>query len=77
MYSSHFVYMGLTRLHCTALCMNTNNWVEGQCVYNALAIFKLKYHVKSIHEGVHYPCDQCDYKASQIYKLKTHVKSFH
>ena len=37
----------------------------------------LRTHVKSIHEGVKYPCDQCVYKATSKGDLRTHVKSIH
>ena len=37
----------------------------------------LRTHVKSIHEGVRYPCDQCDYKATQKSNLSKHSKINH
>ena len=37
----------------------------------------LSTHIKSIHEGVKFPCNQCDYKATQKGNLMTHIKSRH
>ena len=34
-------------------------------------------HIRSIHEGVNYPCDQCEYKANQKCNLKIHIKRKH
>ena len=34
-------------------------------------------HIKSIHEGVKFPCEQCDYKATQKGHLMKHMKSVH
>ena len=34
-------------------------------------------HIKSIHEGIKYPCDQCDFKATHKGTLKSHMKSIH
>ena len=33
--------------------------------------------LRSIHQGIKYPCDQCDYKATQKGDLLTHLKSIH
>ena len=37
----------------------------------------LKYHIRSKHEGIRYPCDQCDYKATDKGNLMKHIKSIH
>ena len=34
-------------------------------------------HIKSIHEGVKFPCGQCDYKARRKEGLVIHIKSIH
>ena len=34
-------------------------------------------HIKSIHEGVKFPCIQCDYKVTQKGDLMLHIKSKH
>ena len=47
------------------------------CEYNATPKYKLRVHVKSVHEGVKYDCDVCDYKATTKSYLQLHVKSVH
>ena len=37
----------------------------------------LRKHIKTIHEGVKFPCEQCDYKATQKGDLLRHIKSKH
>ena len=37
----------------------------------------LKTHVRSVKNGVRYPCDQCDYKATLVISLKRHIESEH
>ena len=39
-------------------------------------MLNLKKHVKSVHEGIKYPCQQCVYKGSKE-NLKKHVNSMH
>ena len=33
--------------------------------------------IKSMHEGVKFPCEQCDYKATQKGKLVIHITLIH
>ena len=47
------------------------------CEYKATDKGHLKRHVKSIHEGIHYPCSQCDYKAPNKSDFKKHVDNKH
>ena len=37
----------------------------------------LNRHIKSVHEGIKYPCNLCDYEANQQISLRSHVKSIH
>ena len=34
-------------------------------------------HIKTVHEGVKYPCTKCSYKATQTGDLQQHIKSVH
>ena len=34
-------------------------------------------HVRTVHEGVKYPCDKCSYQATQSGDLHQHIKSVH
>ena len=34
-------------------------------------------HIKTVHEGVKFPCEECDYKAAQKFTLMRHKKSKH
>ena len=36
-----------------------------------------KSNIKSIHEGVKFPCNECDYKATKKVNLISHIKSVH
>ena len=48
-----------------------------QCDYKATQKGHLLTHIKSIHEGVKFPCAQCDYKATTKGSLFRHMKSRH
>ena len=37
----------------------------------------LSAHMKSVHQGIKYPCKQCEYKATQQSSLKKHFESVH
>ena len=37
----------------------------------------LKYHIKSIHEGVRYDCDQCDNQLTSAQGLRYHINAIH
>ena len=37
----------------------------------------LRYHNKSVHEGVKYACNQCDYQATTQSHLTVHIQSKH
>ena len=39
--------------------------------------FSLDRHLKSVHEGVKYPCNQCNYKATLKDSLQKHIKAIH
>ena len=43
-------------------------------ILNNLPLLK---HIKSIHEGVKFPCAQCDYTATDQNSLGRHIKSIH
>ena len=45
--------------------------------YKKESFIDLLTHIKSIHEGVKFPCEQCDYKATWKVNLLTHIKSIH
>ena len=34
-------------------------------------------HVKTVHEGLRYPCDQCDYQGNSMQSLRKHIQSSH
>ena len=38
---------------------------------------QLQAHIKSVHEGVRYPCNQCSYKAKAQRYLNLHIQSVH
>ena len=46
-------------------------------VLQNLVILSIKTHVKSIHEGIRYPCKICDKSFTKSFYLKEHVKSIH
>ena len=48
-----------------------------QCDYENSALYNLRLHVESKHEGVRYPCNQCDYKATREVHLRRHKEIKH
>ena len=44
-----------------------------KCPYKAKRRYNLNLHLKSIHEGVNYPCDQCGFKTTQKGSLLRHT----
>ena len=57
------------------VCVILVSW--DNCDYKAVLAGNLKKHVKTIHEGVRYPCDKCDQIATRKDFLKNHRKSKH
>ena len=47
------------------------------CNYQATKNENLTRHIKSIHEGIKYPCKICNYKAKQQGHLTVHIKTKH
>ena len=47
-----------------------------ECDYETVDMSNLKKHVKSVHQGIKYPCQQCVYKGSKE-NLKKHISAMH
>ena len=58
---------------------NDSKYFCYQCNFKALSKSSshLQTHIRSVHEGVKYPCDQCNHKASTSTNLHRHMKSVH
>ena len=47
------------------------------CEYQTHARTSLRAHIKSVHEGVRYPCDQCNYESTTAGNLNSHIIAKH
>ena len=62
------------------MCIYTllnNNMTNDGTPYKATWKSDLLKHIKSIHDGIKFPCDQCDYKATFKVNLLAHIRSKH
>ena len=50
---------------------------SSHCDYHATSKSSRGKHIKSVHEGIKYPCPQCDYQASLKGALRRHIQSTH
>ena len=59
--------------------LNVPNVQCSECSYFSTKAHRGSFlrHVKSVHEGVKFPCQQCEYKAATRGSLLKHVKSVH
>ena len=47
--------------------------------FNAVTVREiyLMIHIRSVHEGVMFPCGQCEKQFAVMFQLKTHIKAVH
>ena len=50
---------------------------RAECDFVAKRLNNLSKHVRSVHEGVVYPCEKCQYYSTRKYNLNIHIQSKH
>jgi len=47
------------------------------CNYETSKRENLKFHIRSVHEGVRYTCEHCGYQAMRQENLRAHIRDLH